>query len=249
MQDRYAGDVGDFGKFKLLQELQREGFTLGVNWYRAEPPASEKDPKTGKFLWQDGKYRIRPQDRQLDPKLADALEQIAAGCRSVGRLERAGLLDEGKTVYYDETVPVQGREAWHQKAVEKLSLCDLIFLDPDNGLKPKRTTRARLVKYVRETELEDYLARGQNVVLYQHRPRKKDELWFRQLRMKLAGLSSAQGKQVFTLTCCRGTLRDYLIIAATAKDAARIRQALKRIIQSPWGTSGFCRQSAFPDLD
>ena len=195
MQDRYAGDVGDFGKFKLLQELQREGFTLGVNWYRA------------------------------------------------------GLLDEGQTVYYDETVPLQGREAWHQKAVEKLSLCDLIFLDPDNGLEPKRTTRARLVKYVRKTELEDYLAQGQNVALYQHRPRKKEELWFRQLRMKLAGLSSAQGKQVFALTCCRGTLRDYLIIAATAEDAAGIRQALQRIVQSPWGTTGFCRQSAFPDLD
>ena len=40
MQDRYAGDIGDFGKFGLLKALLSEGFSLGVNWYKAEPPES-----------------------------------------------------------------------------------------------------------------------------------------------------------------------------------------------------------------
>lgn len=33
MQDRYAGDVGDFGKIGLLKCLQTHGFKIGVNWY------------------------------------------------------------------------------------------------------------------------------------------------------------------------------------------------------------------------
>ena len=31
MQDRYAGDVGDYGKIALLRFLQAQGFSIGVN--------------------------------------------------------------------------------------------------------------------------------------------------------------------------------------------------------------------------
>ena len=34
MQDRYAGDIGDYGKIGLLKCLQGHGFDIGVNWYR-----------------------------------------------------------------------------------------------------------------------------------------------------------------------------------------------------------------------
>jgi hypothetical protein len=33
MQDRYAGDIGDYGKFALLRALASEGLSVGVNWY------------------------------------------------------------------------------------------------------------------------------------------------------------------------------------------------------------------------
>ena len=41
MQDRYAGDIGDFGKFGLLRALSSAGLSIGVNWYRTIPSASE----------------------------------------------------------------------------------------------------------------------------------------------------------------------------------------------------------------
>ena len=34
MQDRYAGDVGDYGKIALLRFLQAQGFSIGVNCCR-----------------------------------------------------------------------------------------------------------------------------------------------------------------------------------------------------------------------
>ena len=33
MQNRYAGDIGDFGKLGLLRTLYAAGFSVGVNWY------------------------------------------------------------------------------------------------------------------------------------------------------------------------------------------------------------------------
>ncbi len=43
MQDRYAGDIGDFGKFSLLTELSKQGLAIGINWYKTEPMISEKN--------------------------------------------------------------------------------------------------------------------------------------------------------------------------------------------------------------
>ena len=33
MQNRYAGDVGDFGKIGLLRQIKRSELDIGVNWY------------------------------------------------------------------------------------------------------------------------------------------------------------------------------------------------------------------------
>ena len=33
MQNRYAGDIGDYGKLGLLRSLSRTGLRIGVNWY------------------------------------------------------------------------------------------------------------------------------------------------------------------------------------------------------------------------
>lgn len=36
MQNRYVGDVGDFGKYTLLNALASSGLRLGVVWYLNE---------------------------------------------------------------------------------------------------------------------------------------------------------------------------------------------------------------------
>lgn len=42
MQDCYAGDIGDYGKFALLRELCKQGLSIGVNWYKTDAIASGK---------------------------------------------------------------------------------------------------------------------------------------------------------------------------------------------------------------
>ncbi len=51
MQDRYAGDIGDYGKIGLLKTLQAQGLFIGVNWCKAEILEAEK--KSDGFFKQD----------------------------------------------------------------------------------------------------------------------------------------------------------------------------------------------------
>ena len=57
MQDRYAGDIGDYGKIALLRELQSQGLSVAVNWYLVEPLESEKKAD-GTYKQEDGKYIV-----------------------------------------------------------------------------------------------------------------------------------------------------------------------------------------------
>ncbi|MBQ4249668.1 MAG: hypothetical protein II705_06450, partial [Clostridia bacterium] len=68
MQDRYAGDVGDYGKFALLRAMEAQGLKVGVNWYLAKTLPSE--------IHDDGKYRIPAQYENLDPELSAALNRV-----------------------------------------------------------------------------------------------------------------------------------------------------------------------------
>ena len=96
MQDRYAGDIGDFGKFALLGELSKKGLTIGVNWYKTTPLKPEKN--------NDGGYIDIPQNlKECSPILAERLAEIAkSDSRSIQALEEAQLITN--TVYYSEPV-------------------------------------------------------------------------------------------------------------------------------------------------
>ena len=50
MQDRYAGDIGDYGKFGMLRALASEGLSVGVNWYLVETSQQEASVNDGQKL-------------------------------------------------------------------------------------------------------------------------------------------------------------------------------------------------------
>ncbi|MGI5953931.1 hypothetical protein [Dysosmobacter sp.] len=248
MQDRYAGDIGDFAKFGLLKALLAEGFSLGVNWYHADPPENERDKGTGDFLHEDGRHPIDLKYFMCDEPLAKALRKIAeSDARSIAQLEEAVLLNPTKTVYYDEVISVSGRSQWHKDALQALASCELVFLDPDTGLNVKSYGKgaAKSVKYVWDHELSDYLCRGQSVVLYQHRQHKALEVYFSEFRQRFLAMEGVAHKPVFVLTCPKGTVRDYFLFAANEEHAARISSALRKMVEGPWGKSGLCELQNF----
>ena len=137
MQDCYAGDIGDYGKFGLLRAFEATGMRVGINWYKTNTPASNPHQI-------DGRYRIKDDFRECDPNLAGILIQIfnSEPSRTIEALEQANLLNSN--LYYSESVPVKDRTIWHEKALAVLSSADIVFLDPDNGLIPKSLQRGSL---------------------------------------------------------------------------------------------------------
>lgn len=161
MQDAYVGDIGDYGKYALLRQITANKLSLAVNWYKVVP--------LKKGMQNDGEYTnylSKPEIyRDYDPVLFDALNEIVniQNNRTIEQIEKSGLLN---TVFFSEILQVN-RALWHQKALDATKDAQVVFLDPDNGLETKTM---HTNKHVLRHELKDYYDRGQNVILYQHRP-------------------------------------------------------------------------------
>ena len=234
MQDRYAGDVGDFGMFGLLKAICRQQLRLGVNWYLCRTGAFERHR-------QDGRHRISDAgaicDREMAMKLREIFDAGDYPPRSVASLEKAGLLTN--TVYYSAVLeapktPGFSRTAWHNAALAALSSCDIVLLDPDNGRKVKSVGEKsqQSVKYCFDNEISDYLSRGQSVVLYNHRSRISQadcllafELYFRRL-----GFIHTRW---FDVSFHKGSVRDYFFIAQP-EHQPKIEAAIDDLMHSAW---------------
>jgi len=138
MQDRYAGNIGDFGKLALLRCLM-EGRRLAVCWYMTN--GEEDDERSNKSF----DYLERPEEfRHLAPEIFDTLHGIfgksGAGVRGVPALEGSGLLPNA--VFHRTEVPrgLAMRRQWSEQLVGAVGTADLVFLDPDNGIQGTRLT-------------------------------------------------------------------------------------------------------------
>ena len=155
MQNRYVGDIGDFGKYGLLRHMTGMGETsplddplrLGVVWYLfpGEPP-EEPGKGDGKFI----DYLCHPtaKERKLiecDPFLYDKLHKIVIdeNDRRVVRVQESGILPSD-TAYHDHSLSYEPRESgdtrklrraeWLNSALAATAKADVVFLDPDNGI-------------------------------------------------------------------------------------------------------------------
>ncbi len=183
MQDKYAGDVGDFGKFAILRAVAA-GESLGVGWYftRGLGEASG-DGKHTAYLDEPERFR------HLDPGVFDCLGRVRAqatvrpGSRTVASLEQLGLLPEG-TRFHRVVCPSAGpgRGAWTAAMLEALSGSSFTFVDPDNGIAGEDAGH----KHASVGELR-LLARYGPVLAYHHQTRMKGgaEAEFRTLRAQL----------------------------------------------------------------
>lgn len=165
MQDAYVGDIGDYGKYGLLREINKTDIRLAVNWYKVVPTKAQKQ-LDGRYV----EYLDAPEKfRHYDSVLFDELKKI------VKQNERVLFLIEATCVvkadFFSEELD-GNRALWHKRAMEATKNADIVFLDPDNGLETENmfARGSATEKHVKYRELKDYYDRGQSVILYQHRP-------------------------------------------------------------------------------
>jgi len=257
MQDRYTGDVGDFGKYGMLRQLcglcdgDAGQLKLGVVWYRPnhELIASESvhDGRHIAYLCPKQENVSEKQEREYrccDPPLYDMLREIVKrDDRRIEAVEKSGLLPNA--VFHRAAVPgpVQGargeartakRQRWVNDALEATADCDVVFLDPDNGLEPKGVpiTRKMAPKYAYLEEVGKWSKRCQSLVIYHHLGRNRPHLdqiasWIERLRNEF------QPHDIFALHFRRGTSRAFFVLA-TECHAPILRERAQALADSAW---------------
>lgn len=194
MQNRYAGDIGDYVKYGLLRALA-EGRRLGVAWYFFPDESRTGDGSHTEYLRSPDLWRGR------DPELFDTLKRIVKeDRRSVDAIEKSGILNGAK--FSNEVLsgpegvrsPAKYRERcawrwrWFERVQDALRECDVVFVDPNNGLcedeKFKPGTRADWKRLpLGEAKA---LADGRTAIICHHNARKvphREEIqyWMEQL--------------------------------------------------------------------
>jgi hypothetical protein len=229
MQDRYAGDVGDFMKFGLLRSLTagERGLSLGVNWYLTGDESHNADGKHVTYLQTGTSHHVSL--KNCDPELMARLGGVVATDRSVTALEASRVLPAGSVTYavrLDDGLGDSGRHAWHSGAMAALETADVVFVDPDNGIRSVRRG-AKPSKFAFLDELADYSARGQSLIVYHHADRSPGGVAV-QVPRRLAEIESAtEVEPLGAVVARRGSTRFFFIIPAAAH-----RQKLKTALRA-----------------
>ncbi len=220
MQNRYFGDVGDFGKYGLLRRIcgvgaedASEVFSLGVVWYLVGDERHNEDGRHTTYLDKPEEYR------DCDPELFDGLKSLldGPGPRAVTMIERSGLelLPHG-TKYVSEPLTRERRSEWLSRAIEEVRDCDVVFLDPDRGFQPPsvKAGHQNAVQYVLWKEAERFAEshEQQTLVFYHHLNRTKP--WRDQIDEKIQEIGSrvAGGEAAIPVLFKRGTGRVFFVV-------------------------------------
>lgn len=172
MQDRYAGDVGDFVKLGLLRAIS-PGYSLGLAWYRYPDETHNGDGRHIGYLSRSHLYS------HLDPELFEHLKRVVLDARSIASLlpllpSAVSFLD----VLDSEGTPSKDRRAhrisWFFRMITELEACNLVFADPDNGIVDDAEHRRGQLRFGKQMPLNEVkeLARGRCAVIYHHNTRR-----------------------------------------------------------------------------
>lgn len=246
IQDRYTGDVGDFGKYGLLKALCGTDFKLGVIWYLVPNENHNNDGKHTAYLKEKNQGKFRPCDSELYDKLKNI---VTEGSRKVDSIKEFKVLPEN-TVYYAKPLTfkdmpgnslraieqrISMRKQWLDEALIATSSCDIVFLDPDNGLDVSSTKpyQSKGPKYVYFNELIPFVNRDQSIVIYQHLSRNGSAL--EQIEYRLSQISALfkEDLEPWALQYHRGTARAFLIVP-NKKHRNLLYSRTEAFLNSPW---------------
>ena len=176
MQNRYVADIGDYVKLAILRTLA-PGRSLGVVWWLFPNESRNADGRHREYLKKPNEWK------DFDRELFDALLKIEEEKqRDVHVLEKAANIPDA--VFVSDLIPCdarpfsqrpEARNQWLEGVKAKLKDCDLVFLDPDNGIASERLklTWRRAGKSVKIEEMKALQENNRAMVVYHHQTRRK----------------------------------------------------------------------------
>ena len=225
MKDQYFGDINDYRKYGILRALQSKGLgTLLVAWMLT-PDDSSRDGEFRSYLEDPATWKC------YDPELFAGLRSLmrSAPAPKVSFMEKAGLLPD--TVYYSEVVPDKRglRDAWRYGLLDSARNAELVFVDPDNGIEvpSKPIGRRGSSKYVTWQEIQALWQGGCSILIYQHFPRERREVFCKRMVLDLKRRTGAGFIEAFH------TPRVLLLLAAQERHQSGVQEAAL-VLQQRW---------------
>ncbi len=242
MQDQYSGDVGDFGKYIMLNRLyanSKESITIGVNWYKVTP---EEENNDGKYI-----DYLSPSNRRYrhfyrcSPEIHEKLKSIVnSDNRCLEAIENNELLPPN-TLFYSNEIPLcensvnreTKRKHWFDQSLPTLDGADLIYLDPDTGILPKsvKKTHKDSIKYVFKDEIQKYYLEGKSVIIYNHKDRTSEEEYLNKLQELINLFSEDVGLRILKFS--KYSTRDYIFLIQK-KHKNIIDKTIDQLVQKPF---------------
>ena len=251
MQNRYVGDIGDFGKYGLLRFLSgtrgsptdERRLSLSIVWYLHPDESHNSDGKHIRYLSATSAYQQAL--RECDPELFETLRKlIADDTRSVTAIRRSPILPDDtvyyeRSLYYSRSESRSARQAirkrWLQAALEITSEAELVFVDPDNGISETvDPLRKNGPKFVFINDLQQFVEQNKSLVVYHHLGRQgtATEQIFRVSECLQDKLHLAD--RPWALRFRRGSARAYFVIPHELHRITLARR-ISHLLESSWG--------------
>jgi hypothetical protein len=255
MQNRYVGDIGDYGKYALLRHLCGHPpdrlMRLAVVWCLFPDETATNDGRHVSYL-KDAGFAA------LEPDLYEILRSIVwENRRQIASVAESGYLP-ARTVFFDNPVienfraapreRLRHRDSWIQDCLRQTSDCDLVFLDPDNGLEVKSIAKhqIRAGKYVYWDELTRFWERGDALLVYHHLNRTAPSaLQVRLLTRRFSGILAKS--VILPLVFRRGSSRVFWLIHRGDSRGLELQRRAANLLSTGW--SRHFRPFGWPDGD
>jgi len=195
MQNRYAGDIGDYSKFVLMKHLFGDK-DIGIVWYLYPDESHNNDGLHKEYE----KYGLK------DEELSEILKNVAnSKNRNINILMESlyekGYFDRNKIKEFKNVVgtgetPAQRRQKrneWMKGAKSAIEGCSVVFVDPDNGLQVKSYGKGSKKggKYIYFDEAREFFDDAKVLIIYQHFPRQKHDEYIKkrlkEIKSKIPG--------------------------------------------------------------
>lgn len=225
MQNRYTGDIGDFGKFFLIKHLFPTE-SIATIWYLYPDETHNND---GSHRVEEGNTNLYRKCHALDPQMSELFHQIhQRDARNIGLFEEMDVLANG--YYFTESILGEGegyRGQWLKRALEfiRSKSCSVVCLDPDNGLEPSSMHKLSILKqgkYATYAEIESFFESAcvNHLVIYQHFHRQQShETQMRESKAKFERMY--EGRAEVTIVRHNPVqARFYLILSKPTKSLA-----------------------------
>lgn len=127
------------------------------------------------------------------------------------------------------------RDRWLKAALDLTRKCDLIFVDPDNGLEVPSVGRLHKKgpKYTYFEELRPYRERGQSLVIYHHLCRNGKAL--DQIKQRVSQIKEQLNvDDVYALRYHCGTARVFFVVPSPKHSSLLETRVDSLVKQQPW---------------